>query len=85
MDPELPGGHQQGQREGEAGQQGERGVEYGQHLRIHTIEFFVINCSENQIRSGLNLIVIFTAYQDKTTINKISQVVSCSFVSTTDI
>ena len=35
MDPELPGGHQQGQREGEAGQQGERGVEYGQHLQIH--------------------------------------------------
>ena len=36
MDPELPGGHQQGQREGEAGQQGERGVEYCQHLQIHT-------------------------------------------------
>ena len=35
MDPELPGGHQQGQGEGEAGQQGERGVEYCQHLRIH--------------------------------------------------
>ena len=36
MDPELPGGHQQGQREGEAGQQGEGGVEYGQHLQVHT-------------------------------------------------
>ena len=36
MDPELPGGHQQGQGEGEAGQQRERGVEYGQHLQIHT-------------------------------------------------
>ena len=35
MDPELPGGHQQGQGEGEAGQQGERGVEYCQHLQIH--------------------------------------------------
>ena len=35
MDPELPGGHQQGQGEGEARQQRERGVEYGQHLRIH--------------------------------------------------
>ena len=36
MDPELPGGHQQGQGEGEAGQQGKRGVEYGQHLQIQT-------------------------------------------------
>ena len=64
MDPELPGGHQQGQREGEAGQQGERGVEYGQHLRIHTIRL--------------------TEYEVKTAITS-PQVVSCSFVSATDI